>query len=123
MDCVNSQSIIARRACPTDSPDQLLPDNAQAREAKVCGLGNIRAMAVADNTIDLGDQASFTGLRALGRGPLIQYTWIYEHPIDLDGLRRLHRNLGSGGLLGRRIERSPLPFGRHRWVRSTGPLG
>ncbi|MGX9671952.1 wax ester/triacylglycerol synthase domain-containing protein [Mycobacterium sp. HM-7] len=79
-------------------------------------------MTVADNTIDLGDQASFTGLRALGRGPLIQYTWIYERPVDLDGLRRLHRNLGSGGLLGRRIERSPLPFGRHRWVRSTGPL-
>ncbi|OKH84016.1 hypothetical protein EB75_05905 [Mycobacterium sp. ST-F2] len=79
-------------------------------------------MAVADNTIDLGDQASFTGLRALGRGPLIQFTWIYDHPVDLDGLRRLHRNLGSGGLLGRRIERSPLPFGRHRWVRSTGPL-
>lgn len=79
-------------------------------------------MTVADNTIDLGDQASFTGLRALGRGPLIQYTWIYEHPVDLDGLRRLHRNLGSGGLLGRRIERSPLPFGRHRWVRSTGPV-
>ena len=79
-------------------------------------------MAVADNTIDLGDQASFTGLRALGRGPLIQFTWVYDHPVDLDGLRRLHRNLGSGGLLGRRIERSPLPFGRHRWVRSTGPL-
>ncbi|WP_208103621.1 wax ester/triacylglycerol synthase domain-containing protein [Mycolicibacterium sp. CBMA 226] len=79
-------------------------------------------MTGADNTIDLGDQASFTGLRALGRGPLIQYTWIYDHPVDLDGLRRLHRNLGSGGLLGRRIERSPLPFGRHRWVRSSGPL-
>ncbi|MUM07342.1 MULTISPECIES: hypothetical protein [unclassified Mycolicibacterium] len=79
-------------------------------------------MTGADNTIDLGDQASFTGLRALGRGPLIQYTWIYDRPVDLDGLRRLHRNLGSGGLLGRRIERSPLPFGRHRWVRSTGPL-
>ncbi|MUL75255.1 hypothetical protein FZI94_04220 [Mycobacterium sp. CBMA226] len=82
----------------------------------------MRDMTGADNTIDLGDQASFTGLRALGRGPLIQYTWIYDHPVDLDGLRRLHRNLGSGGLLGRRIERSPLPFGRHRWVRSSGPL-
>lgn len=45
-----------------------------------------------------------------------------DHAVDLDGLRRLHRNLGSGGLLGRRIERSPLPFGRHRWVRSTGLL-
>ncbi|MDR3661422.1 MAG: hypothetical protein P4L86_13715 [Mycobacterium sp.] len=78
-------------------------------------------MTGADNTIDLGDQASFTGLRALGRGPVIQFTWVYDRPVDLDGLRRLHRNLGGGGLLGRRIERSPLPFGRHRWVRSHGP--
>ena len=31
-----------------------------------------------------------------------------------------HHNLGHG-LLGRRIERSPLPFGRHRWVLDPGP--
>lgn len=66
------------------------------------------------------DQGSFLGLRALGRGPLLQLTWIYEHPVDLDGLRRFQRNLGHG-LLGRRIERSPLPFGRHHWVRWRGP--
>ena len=41
-------------------------------------------------------------------------------PIDFDGLRRFHRSLGDG-LLGRRIERSPLPFGRHRWVLDRGP--
>src|SRR5690242_19853816 len=66
------------------------------------------------------DQASFLGLRALGHGPLIQFTWLYDHPVDLDGLRRFHRNLGTG-LLGRRVERSALPFGRHRWVASSGP--
>lgn len=66
------------------------------------------------------DQGSFLGLRALGRGPLAQCGWIYEHPVDLDALRRFHHNLGYG-LLGRRVERSPLPFGRDRWVRWTGP--
>ncbi|BCI54764.1 hypothetical protein NIIDNTM18_40420 [Mycolicibacterium litorale] len=73
-----------------------------------------------DNTLAYIDQASFLGLRALGRGPLIQFTWVYDRPVDLDGLRRFHRNLGHG-LLGRRVERSPLPFGRHRWVAATGP--
>ncbi len=66
------------------------------------------------------DQGSFLGLRALGRGPLTQYGWIYEHPVDLEALRRFHHNLGRG-LLGRRVERSPLPFGRDHWVAWTGP--
>lgn len=74
-----------------------------------------------DNTLAYIDQASFLGLRALGRGPLIQFTWVYGRPVDVEGLRRFHRNLGHG-LLGRRVERSPLPFGRHRWVSSTGPV-
>lgn len=74
-----------------------------------------------DNTIDYLDQGSFQGLRALGRGPVIQFVWVYDGAADLDGLRRLQRNLGSGGLLARRIERSPLPFGRHRWVRAGNP--
>lgn len=73
-----------------------------------------------DNTIDYMDQASFLGLRALGHGPVIQWIWIYSHEVDLDGLRRFHRNLGRG-LMGRRIEVSPLPFGRHRWVSDPGP--
>ena len=76
--------------------------------------------AAVDNTLDYIDQASFLGLRALGRGPLAQYIWVYEHPIDMAGLRRFHRNLGHG-LLGRRIERSVLPFGRHHWVACTSP--
>ena len=36
------------------------------------------------------------------------------------GLRRFHRNLGCG-LLGRRIERSPIPFARDRWVMAPAP--
>ena len=73
-----------------------------------------------DNTIDYMDQASFLGLRARGRDPLIQLFWLYDHAVDLDHLRQFHRLLGHG-LLGRRIERSPLPFGRHRWVAWAGP--
>ncbi|MCV7180081.1 condensation domain-containing protein [Mycolicibacterium sphagni] len=73
-----------------------------------------------DSTLAYIDQGSFLGLRALGRGPLAQYGWIYEHPVDVDALRRFHYNLGHG-LLGRRVERSPLPFGRDRWVTWTGP--
>ncbi|WP_263997727.1 hypothetical protein [Mycobacterium yunnanensis] len=73
-----------------------------------------------DNTLAYIDQGSFLALRALGRGPLIQFTWIYERAVDLDGLRRLHANLGFG-LLGRHIERSALPFGRDRWVAAPGP--
>lgn len=68
-----------------------------------------------DNQLAYIDQGSFLGLRALGRGPHQQYVWVYDHDIDLDGLRLFHQNLGYT-LLGRRIERSPLPFGRHRWV-------
>jgi hypothetical protein len=73
-----------------------------------------------DNTVAYIDQASYTALRALGRGPVIQFTWIYDRGVDLDGLRRLSRNLDRT-LLGRRLERSPLPFGRHRWVAGSGP--
>lgn len=67
------------------------------------------------------DQASFLGLRATGQGQTIQCVWVYRRPIDLGALRRFHRNLGYG-LLGRRIERSPLPFARHRWVSCPAPL-
>jgi len=73
-----------------------------------------------DNTLDYLDQASFLAFRADGHPPLIQLTWIYRAEVDLDALRRFQRNLGKG-LLGRRVERSPLPFGRHRWVAWSGP--
>lgn len=66
------------------------------------------------------DQASFLGLRALGYGAQVQFSWIYNRAADIDGLRRFHRNLGYG-LLGRRVERSPLPFARDRWVIDRGP--
>ena len=69
-----------------------------------------------DNRLAHLDQAGFLALRAV-HGALIQVTWIYDRAVNVDGLRRFHRNLGCG-LLGRRIERSPLPFARDRWVLS-----
>ena len=73
-----------------------------------------------DNRLALADQAWFATHRAAGQKEVMQVVWVYEHAIDFDGLRRFHHNLGDG-LLGRRIERSPLPFARHRWVSDRGP--
>ena len=68
-----------------------------------------------DNRLAFVDQGVYTQHHAIGRNLVIQCVWVYEHAIDFDGVRRFHHNLGRG-FLGRRIERSPLPFARHRWV-------
>jgi hypothetical protein len=68
-----------------------------------------------DNVLDLVDQTAFAGERATGTINLLQCVWVYNRPVDIDGLRRFHHHL-QRGRLSRRIERSPLPFGRHRWV-------
>ncbi|WP_374025951.1 wax ester/triacylglycerol synthase domain-containing protein [Mycobacterium sp. HNNTM2301] len=72
-----------------------------------------------DNVLDLFDQTVFLGERATGATNLLQCVWIYNRAIDLDGLRRFHRHLAQSRL-SRRIEPSPLPFGRHRWIAPTG---
>jgi len=66
------------------------------------------------------DHASFLGLRALGRGPVIEFTWVFAGPVDLEALEALNRQLALG-FLGRRIQRSPLPWGRPRWVTAPVP--
>ena len=58
--------------------------------------------------------------RVTGRGQLMQCVWVYEHPLDYAGLDRFNENLYKS-LGSRLIERSPLPFGRPRWVRPVGP--
>lgn len=68
-----------------------------------------------DNQLAYIDQGSFLAMRAHGHEPVQQMIWLYDHDVDVDRLREVHRNLGHT-LLGRLIERSPLPFGRHRWV-------
>jgi diacylglycerol O-acyltransferase len=55
-----------------------------------------------DDRIDLMDQGSFLGLRALGHQPVFLATWTYDRPVDLDALRRVNQNLcqhvgGSAG--------------------------
>lgn len=72
-----------------------------------------------DNRLAFLDQATFLSLRATGREQLMQIVWVYEHPVDMDKIMHAFRNAGYG-LMGRRIERSPLPFGRHRWVSCVG---
>lgn len=73
-----------------------------------------------DNWLASVDHGLYTQHHAIGRNLVIQCGWLYEHAIDLDGVRRFHHNLGRG-LLGRRIERSPLPFARAHWVVDRGP--
>ncbi len=73
-----------------------------------------------DNRLHHIDQALYLGLRATGQAAVCQCLWIYEHDVDVEGLTRFHQQFGHG-LAGRRIERSPLPFGRHRWVACPGP--
>lgn len=65
--------------------------------------------------LDLTDQLLFLSERATGTTSLLQCVWTYDRAIDMDGLRRFHHHL-LRGRLSRHIERSPLPFGRHRWV-------
>lgn len=73
-----------------------------------------------DNRLALLDQAFYEGHRAVGQREVMQVGWLYERSVDIAGLEKFHANL-AGGLLGRQIERSPLPFGRHRWVCDRRP--
>ncbi len=73
-----------------------------------------------DDVLCYMDQASFVGLRALGRGPALQVTWLYPHGIDEAAVAQFSERLAKG-LLGRLLQRSPLPWGRHRWVANPVP--
>ena len=72
-----------------------------------------------DNVLDPRDQIWFDYGRATGVSTLVQWVWVYNRPINIDGLRQFHDHLRRGRL-SRRIERSPLPFGRHRWISADG---
>jgi hypothetical protein len=74
------------------------------------------------NALDLFDQTFSSLERATGVLGLLQCVWVYDREVDIEGLRRFHRNL-QRGRLSRRIERSPMPFGRHRWVSPSGRSG
>jgi hypothetical protein len=72
-----------------------------------------------DHVLDFVDQALFLGLRATGQSAVTQIVWVYEHGIAMEGIQRFHRDM-SYGIAARMIEPSILPFGRHRWVMSSG---
>jgi hypothetical protein len=69
------------------------------------------------NVLDLLDQTMFDAGRVIGVTNQPQCVWVYNRPVDIDGLRQFHDHL-QRGRLARLIERSPLPFGRHRWISS-----
>lgn len=68
-----------------------------------------------EDRLDYIDQATFLSNRASGRRQVGLALYFFEGPLDLDGLRKFYENFGRS-LVGRYIERSPVPFGRHRWV-------
>ncbi|MCV7442422.1 type I polyketide synthase [Mycobacterium paraense] len=78
-----------------------------------------RSAEPVDNRLAHVDQAVFLTMRAV-HGTQVQFIWVYDRGVNLDGLRRFQSNLGCG-LLGRRVERSPIPFARDHWVRAPGP--
>ena len=67
-----------------------------------------------DDLLCYSDQIHFI-MHALGRAPLLQLTWVYPHPLDEVAVKQFNEHLAQG-LLGRVLQRSPLPWGRHRWV-------
>ncbi|PND54891.1 hypothetical protein CRM90_25450 [Mycobacterium sp. ENV421] len=73
-----------------------------------------------DNRLVLMDQAFYAGHHAAGQREVMQVGWLYHHPVDLEALERFRDKL-SQGMMGRLIERSPLPFGRWRWVSDPKP--
>lgn len=72
-------------------------------------------MSTVGTVVDLVDHTFFRIERAAEVTNVIQCAWVYDRPVAIDGLRRFHHHL-QRGRLARRIERSPLPFGRPRWV-------
>ncbi|MEB4212260.1 hypothetical protein [Mycobacterium sp. 94-17] len=72
-----------------------------------------------ENVLDPRDQSMFDFGLASGVTVQLQSVWVYDRAIDIDGLRQFCERL-QRGRLSRRIERSPLPFGRHRWVSPNG---
>jgi diacylglycerol O-acyltransferase len=72
-----------------------------------------------ENVLDPVDQSMFDFGRATGVTVFLQGIWVCNRAIDIDGLRQLRDHL-QRGRLSRRIERSPLRFGRHRWISPNG---
>lgn len=62
------------------------------------------------------DLTALALMRATGRRQLIQSLWLYDHPVDVQGLQRYMDNFARG-IGDRVVERSVLPFARPMWAR------
>jgi len=91
-----------------------------AKKKRVRRSGAIEPEVDLGNVLCYADQGSFLGLRALGRQPTLHLTWIYPHPLERAAVLQFARRIAQG-LLGRVVQRSALPWGRHRWVASPVP--
>ena len=58
--------------------------------------------------------------RATGHQPLLNFSWIYPHSLDESDVEQFNQRL-SQGFLGRLLQRSSLPGGRHHWVANPYP--
>ena len=72
---------------------------------------------VGNDILCYADQGSFLGLRALARGPIVHFSWLCSQQPDDAEINRFNQRLADG-FLGRLVQRSALPWGRHRWVAS-----
>lgn len=84
------------------------------------GPGSQAGGSQANNVLPYPDQAMFLALRGAGQDSVMQFLWIYDHPVDFEVLERFQNDFGRGWM-ARLIEPSPLPFGRHRWVSAPAP--
>ncbi len=75
-----------------------------------------------DTRLDYMDHASYLAFRAMGHQPMLHYTWVYDRPVDLAALQRLHERLHEGRL-ARLVDPAPLWGGRPRWVRPEVSVG
>jgi len=60
--------------------------------------------------------------RSAGQDAVMQTLWLYDHPPDLAFVLAVRRALADAPI-SRLVARSPLPFGRPRWVRAPAPTG
>lgn len=77
-------------------------------------------MSDTDHRLEPLDHAALKVLRATGRAQLMQAVWVYDRPVDRQGLARFHRNF-CDSIGNRLVAASPVPFARPRWVRPAGP--
>lgn len=107
------------RGCGRFCPRPCSPRGHVMRDGTTSQTNDKKYGTQMDRVLDLIDQAAFDIGCATGVSTRLQCMWLYDGPVKIDDLRQFHEHL-QRGRLSRCIERSPLPFGRHRWISSHG---